>query len=463
MIKYSTASYIARTVFLTAITGFLFGFDTAIISGALKFIMRDLSINDTDIVLQEYIVSAVPFGALTGAIFSKPSSLLIGRRFSILVTAAFFFLGTVIAVTSNSVDILIIGRFFIGIGVGLSSMIVPMYLSEISPSSIRGRLVFCYQLAGTIGLLAAFITNYVFSSSENWRCMFLVGLFPSLLLLFGIFILPESPHFLVIKRKYSEAKRVITKIRCDSPLADKQLEEIKSVDISQTTFLKLLLKPVGPITFLCVLLFALQQLSGINIIMYYSPTIYQKAGFTETNQQLLASLLNGLVFVIATVVGTWIVDRVGRKKLFFIGSVGMLCFLIVLGTIYNGAFDYYPLRSRMFLAIFAILGHIAFFAISLGPIPYLIMSELFPLRIKESGMALVSCSNWSFNLVVSTSFLSIVNSLTIAYTFYFYAFCTFLGIIFVFFFMPETKDISLEQIEKNIFSGNKSRFIGTNN
>ena len=174
MKEYRT-SYVARIAFFAAITGLLFGFDTAIISGALKFVMRDLSINDTDIVLQEYIVSAVPFGALIGATLSKMSSLLIGRKFSILLTSVLFSIGTLIAVMGNSVDTLIMGRFLMGLGVGLSSMIVPMYLSEISPPSIRGRLVFCYQLAVTIGLLSAFITNYIFSSSENWRYMFLVG------------------------------------------------------------------------------------------------------------------------------------------------------------------------------------------------------------------------------------------------------------------------------------------------
>ena len=461
MKEYRT-SYVARIAFFAAITGLLFGFDTAIISGALKFVMRDLSINDTDIVLQEYIVSAVPFGALIGATLSKMSSLLIGRKFSILVTSVLFSIGTLIAVMGNSVDTLIIGRFLMGLGVGLSSMIVPMYLSEISPPSIRGRLVFCYQLAVTIGLLSAFVTNYIFSSSENWRYMFLVGLFPSLLLLFGTFILPESPRLLVMKRKYSEARKVIAKIIGDSPLVDKQLEEIKSVNTSQSSFITLLLKPMAPVTILCILIFAFQQLSGINVIMYYSPTIYQKAGFAETSEQLLASLLNGLVFVIATAISTWIVDKVGRRKLFFVGSIGMFFCLIMLGMIYNGIFDNYALKSRMFLAISAILGHIVFFAVSLGPLPYLIMSELFPLKMKDSGMALASCSNWGFNVAVSASFLSLVNSFTIAYTFFFYAFCTFLGIVFGFLFMPETKGISLEQIEKNIFSGKRTRFVGTN-
>lgn len=459
MREYKTF-YVLRIAFFAAITGLLFGFDTAIISGALKFIVKEFQIEHTNIVLQEYIVSAVPFGALIGATLSRVSSSLIGRKMSILVTAVLFSIGTLVAVMGHRVDTLILGRLLMGLGVGLSSMIVPMYLSEISPPDIRGRLVFCYQLAVTIGLLSAFLTNYIFSSSENWRYMFLVGLLPSMILLFGIFTLPESPRLLVMKRKYDDAKQVLSKIICNPSLVEKQLEEIKSASVSQSGFSKLFSKPMAPVTVLCVLIFAFQQLSGINVIMYYAPMIYHSAGFTETSQQLLASLLNGLTFVTATAISTWIVDKLGRRKLFLIGSTGMLFCLLLLGTIYNQVFDDYGAKNSMFLAIFVILGHIIFFAISLGPLPYLIMSELFPLRMKDSGMALASCSNWGFNVVVSITFLSLVDAFTISYTFYFYAFCTFLSIIFGFFFMPETRGISLEKIEKNIFANIKIRFIG---
>jgi SP family galactose:H+ symporter-like MFS transporter len=461
MKEYET-SYVIRIAFFAAIAGLLFGFDTAIISGALKFIVKDLQIEETNILLQEYIVSSVPLGALLGATFSKLSSSLVGRKFSILITAILFSIGTLIAVIGSSVYTLIFGRFLMGLGVGLSSMIVPMYLSEISPSSIRGRLVFCYQLAVTIGLLCAFLTNYIFCTSENWRHMFLVGLFPSLLLLIGTFILPESPRLLVMKHKYNDARKVLARITGNPSLVEKQLKEIKSVNSSQSSIRQIFMKPITPITMLCVLIFAFQQLSGINVIMYYSPTIYQEAGFNKINEQLLASLLNGLVFVFATAVSTWIVDKVGRRKLFFTGCLGMLICLTLLGSIYSQVFNQYNIEYKMVLAIAAILGHIIFFAISLGPLPYLIMSELFPLKMKDSGMALASCSNWGFNVVVSVSFLSLINTFTISYTFYFYAFCIFIGIIFGFFFMPETKGVSLEQIEKNIFANKKTRLVGRN-
>jgi len=202
-------TYILCVAFFATIAGLLFGFDTAIISGSLKFILSDLNIDKEDFVLQEFIVSSVPIGAFLGAIFSRLSSDVIGRKKSIAITSILFSLGTLIAVSSNSIKTVIIGRLIMGLGVGLSSMIVPMYLSEISPIKIRGALVFCYQLSVTMGLLVAFITNYVFADSGSWKCMFLIGLFPSLILLIGTFILPESPRWLVIKNKFYEAKQVL--------------------------------------------------------------------------------------------------------------------------------------------------------------------------------------------------------------------------------------------------------------
>jgi SP family galactose:H+ symporter-like MFS transporter len=461
MQEYRTL-YISFVAFFATIAGLLFGFDTAIISGALKFILIDLNIDKSNFILQEFIVSSVPLGAFIGSIISKYSSNLLGRKKSISVTSILFSLGTIISICQNNVDTVIIGRLIMGLGVGLSSMIVPMYLSEISPFSIRGTIVFCYQLAVTIGLLLAFLTNYVFSISGNWRHMFLIGLFPSIILLFGTFILPESPRWLVIKNKLSEAKYVLNKLLGNDKLVNKQLEDIKFSSSSKNSFsfFYFFHKPISTITLFCILMFALQQLSGINVIMYYSPTIYQQAGFYNTKQQLLAALLNGFVFVIFTAFGAWLVDRIGRRKLLMIGLAGMFLCLLTLSLLYNKYTIFAHSDYKMFLSIISIIGHITFFAISLGPLPYLIMSELFPLKMREYGMAIASCSNWGFNVIVSSTFLSLVNLFNMSYTFLFYSFFVFIGLIFCFFFMPETKGISLEKIERNIFSNIKIRFIG---
>ena len=199
-----------------------------------------------------------------------------------------------------------------------------------------------------------------------------------------------------------------------------------------------------------------QQLSGINTIMYYAPTIYKHAGFQSAHGQFMAAVADGLVFVLATIVGIWAVDRLGRRPLFFIGFIGMIVCLAVVGSSYLHFFG----QAGQVISVAAVLGYIVFFGISLGPLSYLMMSELFPLNVKGAGMAIASCANWGFNVLVSATFLTLVHWLTIGYTFYLYAFLTLLGLFFVYCFVPETKNRTLEEIEANLYQGVRARDLG---
>lgn len=455
--QYSTGNIFLIALF-SCIAGLLFGFDTGVISGALQFIVQTFHIPATDTFTQEMIVSAVPFGALVGAILSKQSANRLGRKYSILLTALLFIVGTSLTAFAFNVTAVMLGRFLMGLAVGLSAMIVPMYLSELAAPQTRGAVVFCYQLSITIGLFVAFLINYIFADAGAWRMMFLVGLIPSTLLALGVIILPHSPRWLVSKGLDEKALAVLHSIR-HSHHVDNEFDEIKaSLHHRQGGILALLKKPVRQVALICFVLFGLQQLSGINTIMYYGPVIYQHAGFHGVKAQFLASLINGAANVLFTFVGIWLVDIIGRRKLFFIGFSGTAICLICLGIVCQGGFS--P-HVSMVLSMASVLGFILFFASSLGPLCFLIMSELFPLNVKGAGMALASCGNWGFNVLVSATFLSLVHTFSIANTFFFYAGFMIIGLLFCYHFVPETKGVSLESLEGNLYAGRKVRDIGS--
>ena len=449
--------FIIIIAFFATIAGLLFGFDTGVISGALQFISKTFSITSSNVGLKEVIVSSVPIGALIGACLSNISSRVIGRRNSIILTALLFIIGTLIACCASSVYEVVIGRLIMGLAVGLSAMIVPMYLSEVSPAKIRGSIVFCFQLAITIGLLGAFVINYFFAESENWRAMFAVGLIPSILLGVGMLFLPYSPRWLVMQKRNEEARKILKKLTSKEDVTF-DINEIKgSLNKKHKGFSKVFSKPIFTVAIICFLLFAFQQLIGINTIMYYAPTIYQHAGFAGSKGQILASLADGVAFVLATLVGIWAVDKFGRRRLFFIGFTGMIFCLCLLGFIYQ---RFFSLHTSQLLALASVVGYIIFFGISLGPLCYLMMSELFPLTYRGVGMAIASCGNWGFNVLVSSTFLTLIHILTISYTFFLYAICTFVGLLFCYFLVPETKGVSLEKIESNLYGGMASRDLG---
>lgn len=448
--------YILTISLVAAIAGLLMGFDTGVISGALQFIAKDFHFTQADTAIKEAIVSAVPVGALVGAIVSGQSTHRLGRRNTILTTAILFTVGTAITALGFDIAMVVIGRLLMGFAVGLSAMAVPMYLSEISPLKIRGAMVFMFQLAITIGLMLAFVINYLFAASENWHYMFAVGIILSLMLGFGVLFLPKSPRWLLLMKRDLQAEKALQKLRAKKDISH-EVDAIRNTLKHKDSSLLALLEPrFLPLVILTIGLFAFQQLSGINTIFYYSATIFSNAGFSGNSGAILASVASGAVNVLATVIAVWMIDIIGRRKILFIGFVGMIICLTLLGLSYLGVLGH----NQQLVALIAVLVYIFFFAISLGGIPYVMMAEIFPLRIRNAGMAVASCSNWGFNILVSATFLSLAHALTIGVTILLYAACTVVGFIFCYFLVPETKDRSLERIEANLYEGKSLRHLG---
>ncbi len=448
--------YIITVSLISAIAGLLFGFDTGVIAGAQQFVYAHFGI--TSDVLKGIIVAAVTFGALGGAISSGMLSDSLGRRKCIIVSALLFTLGTLASALAFDVPLLIIGRLVMGFAVGLSAMVVPMYLSEVSPPSIRGAVVFTFQLAITIGIMVAYLINYAFSHGENWRLMFGVGMIPSILLFLGMLRLPESPRWLVFKKRIAEAEMVLAKIMSEHTAVDELASIQESVKRRQGGLRLLFSRRMFPLVLVCFGLFVFQQLSGINTIFYFCPTVFESVGYAGGQQAIGVSLIPAAVNVLATVLGIWIVDKLGRRLLCLIGFSGMAVCLFVLGADLNGIIGDTGLESS--LALGSVLLFIFFFAVSLGGVPYIMMSELFPMNVRSVGMATASCANWGFNFLVSVSFLSLAHGLGFGNTFWLYAVCMLIGLVFTLLLVPETKGRALEDIETNLFAGKSSRRLG---
>lgn len=441
---------------VASITGLLMGFDTGVISGALGFISKTFHLSKQQYVLKEFIVSSVPIGALIGALVSSFCVQRVGRKYGIAITAVLFVIGSLLTAIAIYPSMVIIGRLIMGFAVGLSSMVAPMYLSEISPPKTRGSIVFLFQLSVTLGLLLAFIINYIFAIDENWRLMFIVGLVLGVLLAIGIIFLPESPRWLLQVGKEEEAMKALIQLR-EPNIAKDEFNKIKQMLTShKKVFNKLFKHPFYLLMLFSCSLFMFQQLTGVNTIFYYSATIFKLAGYQHGSSSILASVVIGIINVISTLIAIFLVDYLGRRKLLNIGFIGMIITLSLLGLYYLKIFP----PTATYIPLMSVSLFVFFFAISLGGIPYVMMSEIFPLEIRHMGMAAAAASNWGFNIIVSSTFLSLIHLFSIGYTFLLYASLTIIGFIFSYIFTPETKGISLEDIENHLYEGKPLRYIG---
>ncbi|HCR37090.1 MAG TPA: MFS transporter [Opitutae bacterium] len=459
----SLRTYLIGSV--AAIAGLLFGFDTGVISGAQTFIFETFGIHGNDVrtnALKGFVVAVVPLGAFFGALMSGFCAQALGRRKSLLYTALIFVVGTLTTALALHIDWVIFGRLLMGIAIGISAMIAPMYLSEISPPDVRGAIIFLFQLAITLGLLGSFTANLVFvqwipDHEMNWRWMFGVGIVPSAILFLGMLKMPYSPRWLVLKKRDQEAEATLKKLLGKEDIHT-ELDEIhESVTREGGSLKDLFSGKLFPLLAMAFALFVFQQLSGINAIMYYGPAVFAEAGLGETGK-FLAQVLMGTVNVVMTVVGVWVVDKCGRRPLLFIGFTGMIACLTTIGSLLqttNGVHG-----ASTYGAIASILFFIGFFAISLGGVPYIIMSEVFPLKVRASGMAIASCANWAFNMLVSETFDILRSTLGMGNTFFLYAGCTIVGLLFAWRFVPETKNRPLEEIEQNLYAGKPLRLLG---
>jgi sugar porter (SP) family MFS transporter len=436
-----------------AMTGLLFGYDTGVISGAILFIRRDFQLTSFE---TEITVSAVLLGALIGSALSGRMMDMLGRRKALLFVATIFVVGTLMTSLAPYHIILMIGRTLLGIAIGIGSFTAPLYLAEIAPQHIRGLLVSLNQLTITVGILSAYIVDYYYASSGNWRLMLGLGTVPAVILFLGSIFLPESPRWLVLKGLVEEAYHTLMRIRAACNV-QRELDEIKkSVAQKQGTWRMLLSKKMRSIVFISLGLSFFQQATGINTIIYYAPTILQMTGFNQASTAILATLAIGIFNVLFTVIALPLIDFWGRRPLLLIGLLGMFISLVAQCI----AFYFPELTQLRWIAIGSMVFYIACFAMSLGPIMWLVISEVFPLEIRGVGISLAISASWAFNMLVALTLLSLIEALGISGAFSIYALFCVLGVVFVYFFVPETKGCSLEEIENNLRNGKSARELG---
>lgn len=431
---------------IAAVGGLLFGYDTGVISGALLFIRETWTLTAFE---QGWIVSSVLVGAILGAILSGSVTDCLGRKKIIVITALVFFAGSLATALAQSPLELMLYRGLIGFAIGIASYTVPLYISEIAPDDKRGALVSLNQLAITIGIVLSYLIDGAFAEVQNgWRYMMGIGIVPALLLAAGMALVPETPRWLISRGHTEQAKQALRKIYgdCDADAEAAKIRSLMTYD-AQGSFNELAARWMRPALLVGIGLMFIQQATGINTIIYYAPTIFQMSGFESGVSAISATVGIGLVNVLMTVVSIRLIDRLGRKPLLYAGLGGMIASLLILG----GAF-YYGGNSGLVLkavSFVSLVVYVAAFAVSLGPICWLIISEIYPTQIRGLAMSVATVANWSFNLIVALTFLPLVKYLGTAYTFWGFAAVGIWALWFCKTKVPETKGRSLEEIENH--------------
>jgi MFS transporter, SP family, galactose:H+ symporter len=437
-------SFVYLAAAFAALGGLLFGYDTGVISGAELFLRKDFTLSTFAL---EIIVSGVLAGAAVGALAGGRLADLFGRRKLLIATAIIFAAGAILCAAAHSPQILVLGRIIVGLGIGLSSSTVPVYISEVAPADARGWQVSLFQLAVTVGILLAYVVDFAFAQIQSWRWMFGFALIPAAIFGSGMLFLPESPRWLLRSGQRESARATLARVRGTQDV-DKEFSEIEQglAHAEEKGRLSDLLEPsLRPALIVGIGLAIFQQIVGINTVIYYAPVIIQSAGISSASGAILATAGIGLVNVLMTIVAMRLIDRVGRRPLLLTGIAGMAVTLGLLGLFFrvanhNGALAW--------LAVVSMMGYVASFAISLGPIFWLLISEIYPLKIRNSAEGIAGSFNWGSNLVIALTFLTLVEQLGPSWTFWLYGISAVAAWIFSYYFVPETKGRTLEEIEE---------------
>lgn len=442
-----TNRFVYITAIVAALNGLLFGFDTGVISGALLYIEQGFGLSSF---LQELVVSSVLVGAVIGAAVGGTLADRFGRRKITLLGASIFFVSSLGMAVSPTVYWLIGWRFVVGVAIGVASIVGPLHISETAPPKIRGSLGSLQQLAITLGILLAYLINYVFASlitgSTAWRWMLGFGVVPATALGIGMYYLPETPRWLVKEDREDEARETLSRLRTETEVED-ELQEIKELEDVERGGLSVLLQPwVRPALVVGIGLAILQQATGINAVLYYAPTVFNSIGL-QAIASILATVGIGVINVALTFVAIWQVDRIGRRPLLLISLSGMTVMLGILGA----AFWLPSLSGNVaWIAGGSMILYVAFFAVGLGPVFWLMIAEIYPLEIRGSGEGLASVANWGTNLLVSVTFLTLANMIGQGVTFWLYGAVGVIAVVFVYTQVPETMGRSLEEIESDL-------------
>ena len=440
------SSFVAMVAAIAAIGGGLFGYDTGVISGAILYIKRDFQVAAAT---EGLIVSAVTAGALASAMVAGVLADRGGRRLTNIVAGVVFATASLLCVVANGVPTLVAGRFLVGCGIGLTSVGAPMYIAEVSPARIRGTFVSLFQLAVTVGILVSYIVCAILAPAAAWRWMLGLAAVPGLALAIGMMFMPESPRWLVKHGRRQEAQAVLEKI---NPLTepDETLTHIEH-DLAaegQGSWGALLQPVLRPALIVGIGLAVFQQVTGINAVIYYAPQIFEAAGFGSHLTALAATTGIGVINVLATFIAIWLVDRQGRRPLLIAGVAGMVATLVVLGLAFEGSSAGTATGSLGQITVVCLAAYVVFFAFSLGPIVWLMISEIYPLRNRAQAMAVSTAANWGANFLVSMTFPIMTTWLGSASTFLIYAALGVVTLFFVIAKVPETKGKTLEEISK---------------
>ncbi|KAF3790687.1 Polyol transporter 5 [Nymphaea thermarum] len=464
--------YAYACAFLASMTSVLLGYDIGVMSGAIIFIKKDLKITDVQV---EIIAGILNVFSLVGALAAGRTSDWIGRRYTIVLAGAIFFVGAVVMGLAPSYAWLMVGRFVAGVGVGYALMIAPVYTAELAPASTRGFLTSFPEVFINAGILFGYVSNYAFAKLPlrvGWRLMLGVGALPSVLISLGVLAMPESPRWLVMQGRLDDAKRVLERTSDTPEEAEVRLADIKAVagvveeggvvvsvpkkHHGEGVWMELFIRPaphVRRILLAAVGIHFFQQASGIDSVVLYSPRVFDKAGFSKS-ASLLATVAVGFTKTTFILVATFTLDRFGRRPLLLTSFAGMiltLCglgwSLTVIGNHHSGHVEW-----AIGLAVASILGYVATFSIGAGPITWVYTSEIFPLRLRAQGASIGVVVNRVTSGAISMSFLSLTKAVTIGGAFFIYAGVAVAAWVFFCSYLPETKGKTLEQAEK-LFRG----------
>lgn len=430
-------------VICSGIGGILYGYDIGVISGALVFMRNTISMTDSQVGL---LVGSVLGGSLVGAIIAGVLADHFGRRRMLVMACLVFFSGITIIMFANTYEYLLIARLLLGVGVGIISVAIPLYIAEIAPASIRGKSVAVFQLFLTLGILSAYGIDLIFANSGDWRFMFTIILLPALILFIGMLCLPESPRWLMAKGKHDLAVQVLRRIRAPYFVVKEAQEINLSLQEKEGSWRDLFSRDLAKPLFVSLSVAVFNQLTGISVFLQYAPTMLQQAGFSSSTVSMLGTVGIGVVNFLTTLLALSLIDRVGRKNLLVFGTIGIVCSEAFLGFLTK---LHLSMHLQASLSLYGFFVFIFSFAIGPGVVVWLAISELYPTKVRGKGMAVCLFINSLVASILSTFFLDLINFIGSGYTYLLFSGFTLCYFMIAYFLLPETKKQSLESIQSH--------------
>jgi sugar porter (SP) family MFS transporter len=440
--KAQSPLYVLFLSVVAAISGFLFGFDTAVINGVLLFLRRQFSLSNFE---TEVAASALLLGCLLGAAGASLIGDRIGRRKSLLLAAVLFAASTLGAALAGSVLVFSIGRLLGGLAIGLASVLTPVYIAEVAPAGSRGRLVSMNQLAIVVGILAAYVVSWALAGigESSWRWMLGVAAIPALAFFVGLLFIPESPRWLISNQQREKGRQILSRIYGPEQANLEVLLVEEAASAEQGTWSEVFARPMRRPLIVALGLAILCQITGINTVLYYGSILISEHFRGQTaDTALMANVIIGCTNLVCTLIALRCLDRWGRRTMLLTASAGMTVSLALFAVAYR-----IPGISPL-LVLSCVLCYTGFFAFAMGPIPWVVISEIFPNKIRGRAASIATSTLWTGTLVVTFSFLSLVHALGVSGTFGIYAILCVVSFVFIWKLVPETRGKTLEQIQR---------------